>query len=318
MKRFKSYLLRQPYQSVIPDAKAEWNQEFLEPNSERQTSRNRLHCLTTVCLLISNLVLVIALGSTYTRHESLSNTSGYTQPQMNDALKKTSTYCTAFHTSLLDFIWYLTPLLAPLLDLIDLDLHSRTFNGALRDNSSIWRQRPSPEVDAAWDEISGEKFQLITVSASDVLRSGKDPSVTLQAPISWGHGEGAYIAQIEVFHQIHCLNELRKEIYKDYYYSGDHLSEVHQSHKAHCIHMLLQALTCTSDVGIITHNWVHNERIREPKTRPMADFNVVKQCANFDKLLDWMRKAAVQDLKKKWPSLKWEVGMKIVSGEGYA
>lgn len=194
----------------------------------------------------------------------------------------------------------------------------KTFNGALRDNSSIWRQPPSPEVDAAWDYISAEMFELITVSEQDILLSGKDPSKTLQAPLSWGYGEGAYIVQVDVFHQIHCLNELRKEMHHDYYYDGKPASELHHHHKAHCVHMLLQALMCSADVGIITHNWVHNERIEEPKTRPMSDFNVVKKCADFNGLLAWTRKNAVQDIKSKWPLLKYEPGMPIVTGEGYA
>lgn len=209
-------------------------------------------------------------------------------------------------------------IVAPVLDSFELNLQSQAFNGALRDNSSIWRQPPSAEVDAAWDYISGEEFQLITISASDVSLSGKDPSIALQAPASWGVGLGAYIAQVDVFHQIHCLNELRKEMHRDYYYNGQHKSEIHQSHKAHCIHMLLQALMCSADVGVITHNWVHNERIPEPKTRPMADFNVVKKCVNFEGLIEWTKKRSVKNWKKKWPSLRWEAGMPIVAGEGYA
>lgn len=209
-------------------------------------------------------------------------------------------------------------LLAPILDLYDLKLQHHTFNGALRDNTSIWRQPPSPQVDEAWDHISGEKFQLITVSERDILLSAKDPSTALRAPTAWGVGDDAYIAQVEVFHQIHCLNELRKEMYRDYYYPHQSKSEVHHSHKAHCIHMLLQALMCSSDVGIITHNWVHNERVPAPKTRPMADFNVEKKCADFDGLLEWTQRRAVKDLKKKWPLLKWVPGMKIVGGDGYA
>ncbi|KAK3315883.1 hypothetical protein B0H66DRAFT_459968, partial [Apodospora peruviana] len=100
----------------------------------------------------------------------------------------------------------------------------------------------------------------------------------------------AYIAQIEVFHQIHCLNELRKEIHYDHYYKSGPPDEFHRSHKAHCIHMLLQAVTRAADVGLISHNWVHNENIEEPKTRPMPDFNVVKMCRDFDSLLDWGRR----------------------------
>ena len=207
--------------------------------------------------------------------------------------------------------------LAPILDSYDMKPGFRSFNGALRDNSTIWRQPPSPEVDEAWDYISTEGFEIITVSETDVVNSGKDPTISLKAPSSWGAGDDAYIAQVEVFHQIHCLNELRKEMDYEYYYKSPP-DELHKSHKRHCIHMLLQSLMCSADVGIITHNWVRNENIPEPKIRPMPDFNVVKKCADFDGLLEWARENAVEDLNQKFSHLRYVPGVDIVPGDGYA
>jgi hypothetical protein len=74
---------------------------------------------------------------------------------------------------------------------------------------------PSPEVDAAWNWLSGEDVQLVTVSREDIVKSGKDATLAVEAPPSWGLGKDAYIAQVEVFHQIHCLNELRKELHPE-------------------------------------------------------------------------------------------------------
>ncbi|GAO20061.1 hypothetical protein UVI_02045890 [Ustilaginoidea virens] len=209
---------------------------------------------------------------------------------------------------------------APIYDQLDLNVSLTTLNGALRDNSSIWRQPPSPAVDAAWDRISTEGLELVTVTAADVAKSGKDPSATLRAPLSWGRGEGAYLAQIEVFHQIHCLNELRKEMHRGYYYGGkgDGGDELRRAHKSHCVHMLLQALACRADVGIVTHNWVRNEGIAEPKTRLMPDFSTVKKCVDFEGLLGWARGAAVEDLRSRWADLRWTPGETIVPGQGYA
>ncbi|KAK4447006.1 hypothetical protein QBC34DRAFT_427803 [Podospora aff. communis PSN243] len=206
---------------------------------------------------------------------------------------------------------------SPIFDLVDMRLAPATFNGALRDNTSIWRMPPSPEVDAAWDRISAEDMQIITVSAEDVRRSGKDPSLSIKAPESWGLGSDAYIAQVEVFHQIHCLNELRNEMYPDYYHIS-HPTELHLAHRAHCIHMLLQALMCNADVGIITHNWVHDERYSEPKTRAFPDFGVHKMCRNFDAVMGWLReKGGVRDFASKF-LMKYPPGAPVVQGEGYA
>ncbi|KUJ24497.1 uncharacterized protein LY89DRAFT_634620 [Mollisia scopiformis] len=204
------------------------------------------------------------------------------------------------------------------LDTVDLNLQPHTFNGRLRDNTSIYRMPPSSEVDEAWDYISTEGLEVMTVSSSDILHSFKDPSISVQAPQSWNRGPDAYIVQIDVFHQIHCLNELRKEIYHDYYYPDQQPDELHREHKNHCIHMILQNLMCHADLEIITHNWVHNDLIPEPKTRPFPDFNVVKQCRDFDGILDWATQNAVKNLPGKWNDLRIPPGTRVVPGDGYA
>ena len=200
-----------------------------------------------------------------------------------------------------------------------LDLRGSTLvlNGALRDNSSIFRMPPSLEVDEAWDLISLEGFELITVSGQAVSRSGKNVTKSVQAPESWGEGTDAYLAQVEVFHQIHCLNELRKEMFYDHYYSGER-DELHVAHKMHCLHMVLQSLMCSADAGIIQHNWVRSEKVSEPKIRPFPDFNTVKMCRNFDALLDWARERSVSDFRKKWASLRIPPGTPFRADDGYA
>ncbi|KAM7184700.1 protein of unknown function (DUF3328) domain containing protein [Naviculisporaceae sp. PSN 640] len=207
---------------------------------------------------------------------------------------------------------------SPILDLVDMNLSQKTFKGALRDNTSIWRMPPSPEVDAAWDYLSAEDMQIITVSASDIHLSGKDPAISVKAPESWGLGSDAYIAQVEVFHQIHCLNELRKDIHYTYYYGEKKPTELHLAHRGHCIHMLLQVLMCNADVGIITHNWVRDERYDGPKIRAFPDFSVQKTCRDFDGIMEWLReKGGVKDFEKKFP-MEYPSGAPIVEGEGYA
>jgi len=178
---------------------------------------------------------------------------------------------------------------------------TKTFNGLLRDNTSIYRMAPSPEVDAAWDYLSAEDMQVITVTAHDIQSSGKDPLISVKAPSSWGFGSDAYIAQVEVFHQIHCLNELRKEMFYDYYYDSPR-NQLHTSYKSHCVHMLLQTLMCNADVGVITHEWVHDEKYFEPKTRPFPDFSTVKQCRDFDAVMGWLRREGrVKEMEGKFP-----------------
>lgn len=47
---------------------------------------------------------------------------------------------------------------------------------------------------------------------------------------------------------------------------------------------------------MITHNWVQNEKVAEPKVRVMPDFNV-KMYRDFDGLLDWAREKGVKGVE---------------------
>ena len=64
---------------------------------------------------------------------------------------------------------------------------------------SIARQRPSPEVDAAWDVFDNIKTHVIT--KEQVLKIGKDPATIARFDDEyWGFGADAYMAQMDVFH----------------------------------------------------------------------------------------------------------------------
>lgn len=209
---------------------------------------------------------------------------------------------------------------APILEQLDLNISLKTINGRFRDHDSPWRQPPSLEVDAAWDRISAEGIELIGISRDEITKSGKDPSVCLKIPTPWDQnaGEHPYIAQIDVFHQIHCLDMVRKEVFSEHYFKDITRTELRTAHVNHCIHIILQNLMCNADVGMITHNWVRNELYPiEPKTRPFEDFNLVKKCRDFDALLDWAQERGIKDSDNMYRHLRWEPGMKIVPGDGY-
>ncbi|KAI0129731.1 hypothetical protein BJ170DRAFT_617379 [Xylariales sp. AK1849] len=259
----------------------------------------------TLNLILSLSILAVVINAlAWQQRADCSNPADarYRNQWLNNGPKKLSSY-------------------SPIFDEVVLTLHDKHFNGRLQDNSSIFRQDPSPEVDEAWDSLSAEGFEVITVDKEAVVNSGKLPRLSVKAPTSWGLGDDAYIAQIDVFHQIHCLNELRKEIHFDYYY-GDRTTVLpdHALHKKHCIHMLLQNLMCHADADIITHNWVHYDVADQPTrpyAEPLADFSVIKKCRDFDSLLAWTQKNAVKDLGQKWHALQMPTDAEFVQGDGY-
>lgn len=52
-------------------------------------------------------------------------------------------------------------------------------------------------------------------------------------------------------------------------------------HSDHCFSYLAQTLMCHADVGVMTTTW------REEAQVFTADFNVTKQCRDFDAILQW-------------------------------
>lgn len=73
---------------------------------------------------------------------------------------------------------------------------------------SRYSKPPSPEVDAAWNEITAPpgKVGFVKVQKRDL-----DKMNLTSIPFADGSG---YLATIDVFHQLHCLNMLRMEIGK--------------------------------------------------------------------------------------------------------
>ncbi len=109
---------------------------------------------------------------------------------------------------------------------------------------------------------------MIPVTQADIVRMGKDPTtaVKLEDHI-WGLGNDAYATTLDVFHQIHCVNALRRIAYGTYYNSSqgspDHMTKA-ELHINHCVDILLQALQCSGNANLITMHWVETQDIPFP------------------------------------------------------
>ncbi|KAM4057532.1 hypothetical protein HRG_010741 [Hirsutella rhossiliensis] len=131
---------------------------------------------------------------------------------------------------------------------------------------------PSKEIDRAWRallEVDG--VDLIGAEASSV--QGK----TLKKD------SGHYLVGIDGFHQIHCLNMIRRALRPDYYPMNDP-EPVFKTHINHCVDYVRQALMCNIDVTPLLVTW--NERMN----RPMPNFQALHTCRNFAKVKSWMMK----------------------------
>ncbi|KAJ9228938.1 hypothetical protein DTO169E5_9027 [Paecilomyces variotii] len=191
----------------------------------------------------------------------------------NAALKETSEY-------------------SPLLDRLDIPLTTWQMNATLLepDPLPIYRQPPSPEVDRAWKRLAN--VNPIVVTREDVIKFGKDPDQAAKWPESFGFGDDAYIGRLDVFHQIHCLDWLRREAYFGHYFGkkwppGTKPSDLHLTHLSHCIYLLLQNLMCNANVDVYTHYWA------DAQLNAFPDFNINHKCRDFDAILKWQEENSI-------------------------
>lgn len=105
------------------------------------------------------------------------------------------------------------------------------------------------------------------------------------------NGRNGYVAGIEVFHHLHCLNVLRQALYiKDYplnlvpsLFKYNTPAAAHK-HTDHCIIALHQALTCNAD---LTPYMLH-DGLGKGAASESGDFQAAHKCKNFDRISDWV------------------------------
>ncbi|KXJ97629.1 hypothetical protein Micbo1qcDRAFT_230231 [Microdochium bolleyi] len=158
-----------------------------------------------------------------------------------------------------------------------------------------WRARPgehSDAVDLAWYQIElgagGIRLTEQEVLALNYTEEMiNDPARPLHR-VPEEHG-GGYLAMLEVFHLLHCLNTLRMGLFYNYDKYYKHMDEgVHDeniyTHFDHCIDMLRLQLTCTADVTpALFYDALDNPLRRDG----LPDWSSQHTCRDFDAVLDW-------------------------------
>ncbi|RDW68187.1 hypothetical protein BP6252_09583 [Coleophoma cylindrospora] len=155
-------------------------------------------------------------------------------------------------------------------------LHEQRFNGSLFKRSA-YSGPPTPDMDKTWGRFTedGSKLMkeyppILNISTEDALRTTSYP---LETAVHLKDAQNiGYMASLGFFHQLHCLNMLRKFIHLDYYketepdwYSQPYL----RGHADHCVDMLREALMCHGDTTLIVYHWI------EGYADPVPDFSTM-------------------------------------------
>lgn len=102
-----------------------------------------------------------------------------------------------------------------------------------------------------------------------------------------------YMVELDVFHQLHCLNLMRKLVYPDVFHidltSGSDVAEDNIYHMEHCYDQLRQSLQCAGDVSTIYWEWSIQ------KKKMFGNLKTTHTCKDFDKLQDWARRHKINE-----------------------
>ncbi|KAF7344830.1 hypothetical protein MVEN_01644300 [Mycena venus] len=141
------------------------------------------------------------------------------------------------------------------------------FSRGLADDIPIYERRPSPAVDAAWHKLYSVAETRIT--KSEAL---KMPNRTWPLQREPGH----YMFALDVFHQLHCLDVLRKQVHPGYNYT-----RIPISHVRHCIGAIRQALMCSADISTVVWQWSEERQLAEQRD------DIVHVCRDFERIREW-------------------------------
>ncbi|KAJ7068625.1 hypothetical protein C8F01DRAFT_1227663 [Mycena amicta] len=131
----------------------------------------------------------------------------------------------------------------------------------------LYEQAPSDEGDEAWEALY----------ANPDIRIPKSEAVKLHNatwPIE--NDPGQYTISLEMFHQLHCLDKIRQQLYPERGYQI-----LPQDHIRHCIGVVRQALMCYGDVTPVVFQW--SDLFKQAVQRD----DIVHECRDHDKIRAW-------------------------------
>ncbi|KAM3511387.1 hypothetical protein MY11210_004996 [Beauveria gryllotalpidicola] len=173
---------------------------------------------------------------------------------------------------------------------IDFAPFEQRFNGSLFKRSP-YSGPPSPEMDKTWGRFTEMGSSMLVKIDEDDARASTSYSLETAVHLEETQNIG-YMASLGFFHQIHCLNMLRKFIYLDYYkektpgwFSQPYL----RGHADHCVDMLREAIMCHGDTTLIVYHWVdgYSDPVPDFSTMSYSDIFPGSASSNLENATLW-------------------------------
>ena len=131
---------------------------------------------------------------------------------------------------------------------------------------SIYQQPSVEEAEKQWARftshpmLDGTSGRLgVSKSAISRMKKAQHDKAWLDSAVKIG--DDKYMVNLDIFHNAHCLNMLRKLLYPDHFSLYVNVVK-ERGHLEHCVETLRQAIFCNSGMGLVTFHWVKG--IEEP------------------------------------------------------
>ncbi|KAJ7471286.1 hypothetical protein B0H11DRAFT_2041105 [Mycena galericulata] len=177
-------------------------------------------------------------------------------------------------------------LYSPALEAVEHEV--RVYHVGFTGDLSPFQIPSSPELDQSWSDLYNFGISRITKDEATRL-----PNKTHPIPGDKGH----YIAELDVFHNLHCLNKVRMALDPDYYpdwrisTSNNWIPSQKNAteHVAHCVDWIRQSIMCNADTSVIVWQWENF------MNASIVKGNVAHTCRKFDKIQDWAKERILLD-----------------------
>ncbi|KAK7520056.1 uncharacterized protein IWZ02DRAFT_450373 [Phyllosticta citriasiana] len=177
---------------------------------------------------------------------------------------------------------------------------------------------PSEERDKAWNDLTSPRYFALTDTEADTINGmhdsskGDDPHVYPITGLPHAAGmedkEGKRYAGVDVLHNLHCLNMLRKHVDDVNFYQTDgtgggeathgktHSHEIQPGfervHIDHCINQIREALMCGADVTPVSIKATEWKTVEEGEEKTsillIGETERRHSCRDFGALRSWV------------------------------
>ncbi|RDA88978.1 hypothetical protein CP532_0703 [Ophiocordyceps camponoti-leonardi (nom. inval.)] len=143
---------------------------------------------------------------------------------------------------------------------------------AIHGEHSVYAGPPSTEQEEAWNALVQPTY--FNLSRDELEKTGEPTDRIVEAVA------GGYMASLGVYHEIHCLRELRYWIYRDKYHPNINSTEARDiiGH----LESLRLTILCHGNTAVHTFNWKGSNKVK-----PDLQTNSKSICVRWSSLEDW-------------------------------